>query len=50
VFKVEHNLTDIAEYPYDKQYENKQFKLARSLLPTVTVDINTCFLCKKKDI
>ena len=51
VFKVEHNLTDPAEYPYDKQYENKLNKVqTRSLLPTVTVDINTCFLCKKKDI
>ena len=49
VFKVEHNLTDPAEYPYDKQYENKLNKVqTRSLLPTVTVDINTCFLCKKK--
>jgi hypothetical protein len=51
VFKVEHNLTDPAEYPYDKQYENKLNKVqTRSLLPTVTVDINTCSLCKKKDI
>jgi hypothetical protein len=49
VFKVVHNLTDPAEYPYDKQYENKLNKVqARSLLPTVTVDINTCFLCKQK--
>jgi hypothetical protein len=49
VFKVEHNLTDPAEYPYDKQYENKLNKVQTpSLLPTVTVDINTCFLCKKK--
>ena len=48
-FKVEHNLTDPAEYPYDKKYENKLNKVqTRSLLPTVTVDINTCFLCKKK--
>jgi hypothetical protein len=40
---------DPAEYPYDKQYENKLNKVqTRSLLPTVTVDINTCFLCKKK--
>jgi hypothetical protein len=39
VFKVEHNLTDPAEYPYDKQYENKLNKVqTRSLLPTVTVD------------
>jgi hypothetical protein len=44
VFKVEHNLTDPAEYPYDKQYKNKLNKVqTRSLLPTVTVDINTCF-------
>jgi hypothetical protein len=51
VFKVEHNLTDPAEYPYDKQYENKLNKVqSRSLLPTITVDINTCFLCKKEDI
>jgi hypothetical protein len=49
VFKVEHNLTDPAEYPYDKQYENKLNKVQTpSLLPTVTVDINTCFLCRKK--
>ena len=49
VFKVEHNLTDPAEYPYDKQYENKLNKVQTpSLLPTVTVDINTCFLCNKK--
>ena len=49
VFKVEHNLTDPTEYPYDKHYENKLNKVqTRSLLPTVTVDINTCFLCKKK--
>jgi hypothetical protein len=27
VFKVEHNLTDPAEYPYDKQYENKLNKV-----------------------
>jgi hypothetical protein len=41
------NLTDPAEYPYDKQYENKLNKVqTRSLLPAVTVDINTCFLCK----
>ena len=51
VFKVEHNLTDPAEYPYDKQYENKLNKVqTRSLLPTVTVDINTCFLCKKRHL
>ena len=51
VFKVEHNLTDPAEYPYDKQYENKLNKVqTRSLLPTVIVDINTCFLCKKRHL
>jgi hypothetical protein len=39
VFKVEHNLTDPAEYPYDKQYENKLNKVqTHSLLPTVTYD------------
>jgi hypothetical protein len=27
VFKVEHNLTDPAEYPYDKQYEISLIKL-----------------------
>jgi hypothetical protein len=27
VFKVEHNLTDPAEYLYDKQYENKLNKV-----------------------
>ena len=49
VFKVEHNLTDPAEYPYDKQYENKLNKVqTHSLLPTVTVNINKCFLYKKK--
>jgi hypothetical protein len=51
VFKVEHNLTDPAEYPYDKHYEHKLNKVqTRSLLPTVTVDINTCFLCKKRHL
>jgi hypothetical protein len=45
VFKVEYNLTDPAEYLYDKQYQNKLNKVqTRSLLPTVTMDINTCFL------
>jgi hypothetical protein len=35
VFKVEHNLTDPAEYPYGKQYENRLNKVqTRSLLPT----------------
>ena len=44
VFKVEHNMTDPAEYSYDQQYENKLNKVqTRSLLPTVTMDINTCF-------
>jgi hypothetical protein len=35
ITKVEHNLTDPAEYPYDKQYENKLNKVqTHSLLPT----------------
>jgi hypothetical protein len=41
VFKVEHNLTDPAEYPYDKQYENKLNKVkTRTLLTSHNILIN----------